>query len=115
MAIEGVSALLPAGASSSLLANGMVACGCDAIAQVPLVRWEVHSPSLTATMAYHAHNVVQVTAEAVQEVVPDVVATAAANAERLSETAAAARTEVEKRPATAAASAARGQHAVSSK
>ena len=43
MAIEGVGALLPAAVSSAVLVSGTVACGRDAITQVPAARWDVHA------------------------------------------------------------------------
>ena len=41
--IDGMSALLPSGASSPWMAICMVGCGYDAIMQVPAARWNVHA------------------------------------------------------------------------
>jgi 3-oxoacyl-(acyl-carrier-protein) synthase/NADPH:quinone reductase-like Zn-dependent oxidoreductase len=41
--IDGMSALLPSGASSPWMAISMVECGCNAIIQVPAARWDVHA------------------------------------------------------------------------
>ena len=50
--IDGMSALLPSGASSPWMAICMVGCGYDAIMQVPAVRWDVHAqPALPDPIA----------------------------------------------------------------
>ena len=41
--IDGMSALLPSGASSPWMATCMVGCGWNAIVQVPAARWNVHA------------------------------------------------------------------------
>ena len=46
--IDGLSALLPSGASSPWMAACMVGCGYDAIAQVPATRWDVHTQQVLA-------------------------------------------------------------------
>ena len=43
ISIGGLSALLPAGASSSMAASRMVACGCDAVTEIPASRWDMHA------------------------------------------------------------------------
>ena len=40
VAVGGVSGLLPAGAASQPLAGRVVACGCDAVCEVPAARWD---------------------------------------------------------------------------
>ena len=50
--IDGLSALLPSGASSLRMAARMVECGFDAIVQVPTARWDVHAqPALPEPIA----------------------------------------------------------------
>ena len=50
--IEGMSGLLPSGASSPLMVSRLVACGCNAIMEVPVSRWDVHeAPTLPEPMA----------------------------------------------------------------
>ena len=52
MAIGGLDALLPLGAGSMAAAESMLACGRDAISQVPLSRWDVAAqPSLPEPIA----------------------------------------------------------------
>ena len=52
MAIGGLNALLPLGAGSMAAVESMVACGRDAISQVPLSRWDVAAqPSLPEPIA----------------------------------------------------------------
>jgi NADPH:quinone reductase-like Zn-dependent oxidoreductase/3-oxoacyl-(acyl-carrier-protein) synthase len=52
VAVDGLSALLSAGASSPQMASRSVACGCDAMMQVPAARWDVHAqPALPEPMA----------------------------------------------------------------
>merc|ERR1711965_279185 len=52
MAIGGLDALLPLGAGSMAAVESMVACGRDAISQVPLSRWDVAAqPSLPEPIA----------------------------------------------------------------
>ena len=43
ISIGGLSALLPAGASSSMAASRMVVCGCDAVTEIPASRWDMHA------------------------------------------------------------------------
>jgi NADPH:quinone reductase-like Zn-dependent oxidoreductase/3-oxoacyl-(acyl-carrier-protein) synthase len=52
VAINGLSALLPLGASSLCMAFFMAACGRDAIAQVPATRWDAQTqPALSEPIA----------------------------------------------------------------
>ena len=55
--INGLSALLPSGASSAQLASFAVACGRDAIVQVPTTRWDVRAqpalPELITSRVRH--------------------------------------------------------------
>ena len=55
--MEGVSAVLPAGAQSMQGAQKMISCGTDAISEVPASRWNVHMqpalPELVASRVRH--------------------------------------------------------------
>ena len=54
--IDGLSAFLPLGAPSKQMAGCLVACGCDAIAQVPAARWDAPPafPEPIASRVRHA-------------------------------------------------------------
>ena len=43
VAVDGMSALIARGAVSVIAASRLVACGCNAVSDIPLKRWDVHT------------------------------------------------------------------------
>ena len=43
VAVDGMSALIARGAVSVIAASRLVACGCNAVSDIPLKRWDVHA------------------------------------------------------------------------